>query len=363
MLSAAIYNTVYLLIVIVMSILVMRRYDFVFISNREEGAIIHNSIAWALTFFLIIFIGFRPLSGKTFVDMGGYAVNYRIFYWGKPFHFTWNTNNIAFDNLFAFFGSQMIPVEYFFLFLATIYFVCMTLACKKLFPNDLLLSLLVYLGAFSTFSYGTNGMKAGAAASIFLLAIVNRENKWIAITFLLIAFGFHHSMAAPIAVYIICVFFRDRHYFLYGWMACLIAAALHITFFQELFAGFTDEHGAGYLAVEEEGLHVSGFRPDFIIYSAVPIFLGNYLIRKYEIEDEDYNFLWNLYTGTNAIFLLCTYGTYINRIAYLSWLMYPFVLLYPFLNADLGMHQNRYLKYAVYGHLSFTLFMTFIFYA
>lgn len=363
MLSAALYNTVYLLIVLVMTLFVMTRYASVDITNQDRGVAVNDWSAWILTLFFVFFIGFRPVSGRYFSDMTNYNVNYIALFWGKPFHFKWDTNNIIFDNLFAFSGSQMVPVEYVFLSLASIYFICMTMACKKMFVNDLLLSLLVYLGAFSTFSYGTNGMKAGAAASIFLLAIAYRESKWIAIIFLLISLGFHHSMAAPIAVYIISVFFKDRRYFLYGWIACLIAAALHITFFQELFAGLTNEHGAGYLVVEEEGKHVSGFRPDFIIYSAVPIFLGNYFIRKYEIEDEDYNFLWNLYTGTNAIFLLCIYGTYINRIAYLSWLMYPFVLLYPFLKADLGMHQNRYLKYAVYGHLGFTLFMTFVYYA
>lgn len=363
MLAAALYHTVYLLMVLGITFFVMQRYATVEFSVREDRATIHNSIAWALTLFLVFFIGFRPISGRYFVDMRGYAINYKALFWGKDFHFTWDTNNIIFDNLFAFMGSVEIPVEFVFFMLACFYFVGITLACRKLFPKDVLLSLIVYLGAFSTFSYGTNGMKAGVAASIFLLAIAYRENKWLAITFLLISLGFHHSMTAPIAVYVICLLVKERQLFLYGWLACLLMAAFKITVFQELFAGLTDEHGAGYLAVEGEDKRVSGFRPDFIIYSAVPIFVGNYLIRQFEIEDDDYGFLWKLYTGTNAIFLLCTYGSYINRIAYLSWLMYPFVLIYPFLNADLGDYHYRYLKYAVYGHLGFTLFMSFIYYA
>ncbi len=362
MLSAALYQTVYLLLVFGLTVLVMQRYAIVDFTEREDRPVFHNRIAWILTLFFVLFIGLRPISGRYFLDMASYDINYRALFWGKPFNFVWDTNNIVFDNLYAFCGSQRIPIVFVFLMLACIYFVCMMIACKKLFPKDALLSLLVYLGAFSTFSYGTNGMKAGAAASIFLLAIAYRENKWLSVVFLFVSFGFHHSMAAAIAIFIVSMFVKDRRFFLYGWIICLILAALHITYFQEIFAGFTDEQGAGYLAVEGEK-RVSGFRPDFIIYSAIPVFLGNYLIRKFEIEDDDYTFLLNLYTGTNTIFLLCTYGIYINRIAYLSWLMYPFVLIYPFLNADLGDYHNRYLKYTVFGHLGFTLFMSFMYYA
>lgn len=363
MLPAALYHTFFLLIVLGITFYAMQRYATVDFFDQERTVVFHNRIGWILTLYLVLFIGLRPISGRYFSDMRGYAISYMSFYWEKPFQFKWDTNNFIFDNLITFLGSHTIPIEYLFVLLASIYFVCMFVACKKLFPNDALLSLLVYLGAFSTFSYATNGMKAGVAASIFLLAIAYRENKWLAITLLLISIGFHHSMIAPVAVYVICLLVKERQYYLYGWLACLLMAAFKITFFQEFFAGLTDEHGAGYLSVEGEGKRVSGFRPDFIIYSAIPIFVGNYLIRKFEIEDDDYSFLWKLYTGTNAIFLLCTYGSYINRIAYLSWLMYPFVLIYPFLNADLGDYHYRYLKYAVYGHLGFTLFMSFIYYA
>ena len=219
------------------------------------------------------------------------------------------------------------------------------------------------MGAFSTFSYGTNGIKAGAAASIFLLAIAYRDNKWLCISFLVASLGFHHSMAAPIAVFVMAYFVKDSRYFLFAWILSLVLAALHVTYFQELFAGLTDKQGAGYLSLESHGIRwVSGFRPDFILYSAIPIFLGYHIIRKYDIEDELYGFMWNIYTGTNAIFLLCTYGTFINRIAYLSWLMLPFVLLYPFLHCDLGENHYRFLRYVVYGHLGFTLFMSFVYY-
>lgn len=359
MLSAALYQTVFLLIVLGMTVLVMQRYALVDFTEREYGPVFQNGIAWALTLFLVFFIGLRPISGRYFVDMANYTKNYKGLLWGKSFHFSWDSDNFIFDNLFALFGAQKIPIEYFFLLIACIYFVCMAVACRKLFPNDVLLSLLVYLGAFSTFSYGTNGIKAGAAASIFLVALAYKDNLKVCIPLLWVSLGFHHSMLVPVVAFAIAFFFRNPKYCFYAWLLCLLLAAAHITSFMEYFSGFTDEHGAGYLNtnVKNTVLYVSGFRPDFILYSAVPIFLGYYYIQKEKIISDTYNFLWRVYTLTNCVFLLCTYGTFINRIAYLSWLMLPFVLLYPVLYCKEEAFQLRNLRYAVYGHLGFTLLM------
>lgn len=356
------YQPIYLLIVTILTYITCQRYS-VWYSDEEErnAAVSQPRYAGMLAIFMTFFIGLRPIRGH-FVDMWNYKVDYMTFNYGKPFKFTWDTDNFLFDNLMSWLGSNRVDITYFFLFVAVIYFGLMFLACRKLFPNDTLLSFLVYLGALSTFSYGTNGIKAGAAASIFLLALAYRDVWWKAGIFLILSLGFHHSMAAPIAIFIIAYFVKERKYFLLIWIVALIMAALHITFFQEIFAGLTDEQGAGYLQVTDKIRAVSGFRPDFILYSAIPIFLGNYIMQKYEIESDEYDFLWNVYTLTNAIFLLCSYGSFINRIAYLSWLMYPFVLIYPFLKADLGYYQNRYLQYVVFGHLGFTLFMDFIYY-
>ena len=140
-------------------------------------------------------------------------------------------------------------------------------------------------------------------------------------------------------------------------------SALHITFFQTLFAGFTDEGGAGYLLVDEETTKVRiGFRPDFILYSAVPLYLGYLMLNKYKYQSDTYSFLLRLYIMTNSMWMLCMYAEFNNRIAYLSWFMYPFVLLYPVISRERNQIQRKYFRWVVYGHLAFTLFMTFIYY-
>lgn len=362
---ASLYQYFYLIIVIIMTFSIMSSYCGCGYIKTANQNISNRTGLFFTALCFIMAIGLRPMS-RYFVDMLNYNTDYIVFHYGTPFTFNWNLDNFLFDNLFAWMGSMMFDIRLFFLLIAAIYFGCMAWACAKIFPYNSLLAFVVYLGAFSTFSYGTNGIKAGAAASIFLLALAYRKNKLLVVFFLCVSLGFHHSMMAPIVAFVMAYFYRKPKVYLWGWIVCLILAAAHVTYFMSLFSGYTDEQGAGYLAAGRLQEGVSGFRPDFILYSAVPIFVGYNLIKKKYIESDFYNFLWCTYTMTNCVFLLCTYGTFINRIAYLSWLMYPIVLLYPFVNTDWAEHpktSNRYLKYAVYGHLAFTVFMAFVYYA
>lgn len=355
------YQYIYLLIVLLMTVNYFNEYKKYGAHLRYGQRNVSLGAGWIITIILVLFIGLRPIS-SAFSDTVQYAQTYQYFQ-NQPFAFDWNVDNKIFDNLFIGCSSFGIPISVFFTIIAFFYFFGIFQACKKIFPNAPMLSYVVYLGAFSTFSYGTNGIKAGAAASIFLVALSYKDNLKVCIPLLWVSLGFHHSMLVPIVAFVVAYFFKKPKWYLYGWLFCLLLAAAHITYFQSLFSGFTDEHGARYLVAGGKDAAVSGFRPDFILYSAIPIFIGYYLITKRYIQSEYYNFLWCTYTLTNCVFLLCTYGTFINRIAYLSWLMYPFILLYPFVNAYWSNRQSRYLRYVVYGHLGFTLFMDFIYYA
>lgn len=366
-LTAQLYQTVYLLFALFLTYIVMQQYSMKRLEQDEKSQYRNREGLYSviiLTIVITIFIGLRPID-RAFVDMFDYAENYKYFL-GDIYEFTWNFDNFLFDNLFAWMCSMRFDVSLFFLLIAIIYFGGIAWASMKMFPNDTLLAFVMYLGAFSTFSYGTNGIKAGAAASIFLVALAYRNNLKVCIPLLWVSLGFHHSMLAPIVAFVMAYFVRKPKWFLYGWLFCLILAAAHITFLMNLFAEFIDEHGAEYLVsgVENAVEKVSGFRPDFIIYSSVPIIFGYYMIINKNIQSEYYSFLWRTYTLTNCVFLLCTYGTFINRIAYLSWLMYPFVLLYPVINIQWSnkRFQFKLLKRVVWWHLLFTLFMDFIYY-
>ena len=76
-----------------------------------------------------------------------------------------------------------------------------------------------------------------------------------------------------------------------------------------------------------------------------------------------YKNLLNLYLCLNGIWMLCMYAAFTNRIAYLSWFLYPIVLVYPFLQEDWGKGRYRTFSMVMLGHLGFTLFMSIVYYA
>ena len=358
LIPAQYYEPLYLLIVTVLSFLFFSGYRYT--SNdslglRDQG--VHGGFIICL--FMILFIGTRPIS-EVFVDMTQYVgILYRE--GGLPFKFDWQEDNIIYNNLMYYFASINFPPILFYILIAGIYYGCVYWACRIMFPNTSSLAFVVFLAAFSSFSYGTNGIKAGAAASVFILAIAYKKKLLFSLILVLLSIGIHHSMVLPAVAYICVLLYHKPIVYLLFWLFCLFIAAAHITSFQNLFAGLADEKGARYLTATDGFL--TGFRLDFILYSAMPIVVGWYSIYKKRIQSDFYQILLCLYVLINGVWMLCMYAEYTNRIAYLSWALYPFVLIYPVLN-KLSWAGNKYRAFRIiaYLHLGFTLFMETVYY-
>lgn len=359
MISSRLYYPIYFLIITIATI--STRVGSPLKSKTSGGKSGSTFAATLLCVFLVLFIGFRP-AGRIFTDMSNYYLAWQRNL-NEPFSFHFNTTNIIFDNLFLAMSSAGLSITTFYLLMAMIYFSCMLKACKKMFPAQTLFAFLVCLAAFSTLSYATNGIKAGVAASIFLLAIAYQKKLLLSIVFAALSYGFHHSMELPIIAFYAVRLFKNPKYYFYFWVLCLIISLLHIQSFMNFFASLGDEQSAVYLVdTGEDWFGGGGFRIDFVIYSFIPILIGIVLINKYRVSDKGYICLLNTYTLCNAVWLLCMYAAFTNRIAYLSWLMYPIVLIYPFLKLKINVRQFVTVKNIAYMHLLFSLFMFFVYY-
>lgn len=368
MILAEYYKYIYVILVSILTILTGYNLSSIQKENVRKSTI----KGLVLMILLIIFIGMRPVS-EVFADMRQYTGTYFTLFGGTEFNFTLLTDNIIYDNYIMYCACHYVDPTFFYTSISLIYFGCIFLSCKKLYPNCPFEAFLVYLAGFSTFSYATNGIKSGAAAAIFLVAFAYRDKVWLSILLALISYGFHHSMQLVVVSYLVVLVFHNPKYFLVIWFISLALAAMKVQLFQGFFADITDDKGAGYLEVaesEEEAEQLentgfrTGFRLDFIIYSVVPILLGWWLIKRREIESRTYELLWCLYTLANSIWLLCIHANYTNRIAYLSWFLYPFVLIYPFAKFNWNdTSQFTMYRTVVICHLAFTLFMTFVYYA
>lgn len=347
------YYDIYLILVTLFSVINISKFN-VYKTNKSD-----KLVAFIICTIFVIFLGTRPIS-PVFVDMPHYFGLYNR--WSGPFTFNYDTQNLLFDNIECYLASiQFDPTLHYVLF-AAIYYGCILIASNKFFPDNVTISFLCYCAAFSTFSYCVNGYKAGSAAALFLVALAYRNKVWLSILLGIISCGFHHSMIMVLCSYAVVLCFKNSKYYFVLWIFSFLCAATHITLFQNFFGNFLnnngDEHGAGYLI----GATGSGFRLDFILYSAMPILVGYYAIYKKNIESQMYNTLLNLYLMTNSMWMFCMYANFTNRIAYLSWFMYPIVLIYPLFKENWSNNQYKIAKKIAYAHLGFTIFMQVIYY-
>ena len=367
MIPAQSYYTIYLILVTIITLITYFKYDkrngnitYPLNKRKKDGTFI-------LAILMVLFIGYRP-ANFVFVDMMNYITFYHALYEGNVFVFDKEAENLIFDNYLAWVGSKYLGTSFFFVSIAAIYFICTYIACRRMFPRDTLAAYLVFLAAFSTFSYGTNGIKAGAAAAIFLMALSYRDNLKICIPLIIASWGFHHSMIMPIIAFILTFIYKNSKVYFVAWFLCLLIAIFHITFFQQLFADILSDSGnsgANYLNEQNDdwGGRI-GFRIDFVIYSTMPILVGYWAVYRKKLQlSKLYTCLLNLYMALNGTWLLCMYANFTNRIAYLSWFLYPIVLIYPYLNENWGPSRYKTFSRVMLAHLGFTLFMKFIYYA
>lgn len=363
MLNPELYYTLYLTVVTIYTILLSKRYNALPDSRLSGKFVSPNLSSILLTGIMVLFIGLRPRH-RVFVDMSNYNTSFEVLR-GQAFEWDFDRTNRVFDNFMYYMATNGYNITIFFFIMAAIYFIGIYVSSRKLFPKDTLYAIIIYLAAFSTFSYATNGIKAGAAAAIFLCAIAYHNNKMICSGLLLLSIGFHHSMIMPVVAFALCYFYRNPKIYLIGWAVSLLIALAHITYFQNLLGSMADESGAGYLTMEgvnEYALYITGFRLDFVFYSFFPIASGYYAIFKCGYKSKFYDWIYCTYLLSNAVWMLCMYASFTNRIAYLSWLMLPVVLVYPFFDKQFVKNQYKKLNVVAWAHLGFTIMMQVVYY-
>lgn len=359
MIPAELYLTIFLYTVIILTFLTLsgvgQSYRQIERGNRNVFVTVVISVLCA------VWIGFRPVSGFYFGDMSTYAYMYSMMQQGiePPADGEWVWNR------FMYICAQYMDVSDFFTIVALAYFGFTLWTCKRLTPNNVLLSMLICMGAFSFFTYCTNGIRNGTACSLMLLAVSymtkKTSDKIVAALIAFVAFNIHHSTGLPILMGFISYYFIKSFKWAYVfWLLSiaisLVAGETVTSFFASL--GFDDR--LNYLTIEADAGTFShtGFRWDFLAYSMMPIVLGYYIIYRRGIRNSTYEFLLNTYTLSNAFWVMVIRASYSNRFAYLSWFLYPIVLAYPLLKIDVWHdRQGKALKAVTLAHVGFTWFM------
>lgn len=267
--------------------------------------------------------------------------------------------------------SKVMDVHAFFTIVEAGYIFFALWGLKRIFHNNTWGAWLFFIGAFSFFSYGTNGIRNGLACSIVILAFsfLMADQKWekvVGVAWCLIAISVHKSTLLPCAAMVTSLFVRNPKVSVGLWIFAIALYLVAGNAIADLFAslGFDDrmtsyENSAERYAQE----YKSGFRADFLLYSAMPIWLGYEVLVRKKVESKYFPVLFNTYIFANAFWVMVMGAAYSNRFAYLSWFMYPLVLAYPCLQLDVwGSRQGKVAGNIMLAHIGFTLFMTFIYY-
>lgn len=334
------------------------------ISSKAESAkdVLRGNKSLAPSFLLciilIIFIGGRPIT-YSFGDTPMYAHLYNV---------TTETDTSS-ESLFFWIILTCKPfmdASGFFTVVAAGYFGFMLWGCIKLMPNNIWVALLITLASYSFFSYGTNGIRNGLACSLVILGLSfmakDKKQQIIGLAICFTATFIHRSTALPFLMSIVALYAIRNFKIAYSfWIASIVISLILGNSVANLFAamGF-DDRLSGYMNNTDnlDQFSHTGFRWDFLLYSAMPIVLGYYIIIKRGIRNRTYEFLLNTYILSNAFWVMVIRAAFSNRFAYLSWFLYPIVIAYPLLRLPIWKtNQGKRLNQIMMANIGFTYIM------
>ena len=368
MIPVANYTTVYyvalcvILIAFFLPRLIVKSVDF-------NSRIALNVFTFTILATTILFIGLRdPLGAfEYFGDTRAYTRTFQEIKFGNRTEFTKDVGFYMFMKWIASFAS----VQWFYLISAFIYVYLPYLTFKKWFRENAIYVLIAFVVSMSFLAFGINGLRNGLASSIFLFSLRYFDKKWVMYTLMLLSITFHKAMLLPFLAFLGSGFFiKSEKKALVFW---LITIPLSIFFrgileniAQLIFSDesiIQDKRAVIYFSKEAESLkYETGFRIDFVLYSAVAIFIGYWAVIKKGLTNPLYRQLFRTYVIANGIWILLIYAPYTNRIAYLSWFLMPILLTVPFISEIKSHISNNKQKliYVIYGSLLFTLIMELI---
>lgn len=356
---ATLYQPLFLMLIAVLCIFVGGRY----FSSRGYTLQVEGSnvlFPFLLCSVVVFWIGLRPVN-PCFGDTISYALSYKLSS-GGVWDVDW-TREWVWGLLMNSCKNAGFSVNGFFLVVEIGYVLSVFWAVKRMMPENTLLGLLFVFASLSYFTYGVNGLRNGLACHLVLLALtfILSKNYPAGIVLCLMALGIHRSVMLPIAAMIAGIFLcKDPKYSIYFWVASIfvsLAAGGAVTsFFASL--GF-DDRMSSYTDASNDmsGFSRTGFRWDFLLYSAMPVWMAWYVCVKKQVADRWYNLIATIYCLSNSFWIMVIRSSFSNRFAYLSWFIYPLVIAYPLANLPVWEDQDKKIGVILLAYCGFTLFM------
>ncbi|MGV8092860.1 MAG: EpsG family protein [Mangrovibacterium sp.] len=339
--------------------------SFLYTANNLNNINICKRSSSGIIFFLLVlplslFLGFRPISGA-FGDMSNYEEYFSLLSSGKVSLF--HGSDILFVKYIQL-CTKIMDVKAWFFITTFITIVLQYWAIKRLFPTSVYILLLASVCSLTFYGSIVNGIRIGMAMSVFLIGLsFYKKQYWMFLIFL-VSVGLHKSMILPSFASVLAIYYTNTKYYIYSWFLAVAISLASSSVLSDVFnwIGFIDVRLDSYLfsTVDPSKFSYTGFRYDFLTYSIVPILLGYYTQKRHNLEKyhQLYAFLLNTYIAANAFWVLIIEANYSNRFASLSWILWPFVTIYPILYISQNKYRNMMVLLIIFGELAVTYFIS-----
>lgn len=263
-----------------------------------------------------------------------------------------------------------LDVSTYFTIVAFLYVLTGLWAVKRFVPTSPWLGMLFLIGSAFFFPYGTNGLRNGLACNLTLMVIAYAldERYTKAVITAILAVSFHKSVLLPLASAAAAMtFIKKTDHALVVWIASIIFSLFFSGFFTSLVSSIgIDDRLSLYLNAElvseragEASVGETGFRWDFLAFSAIPI-AYIYYINSRGVRDGWFNVLSVTYLLSNSFWILLIRATFSNRFAYLSWFLMPVIFVYPLCNMRAWQNQNHAAGIILLAYVTMTIIVSFI---
>lgn len=324
----------------------------------------NSAFGFAAVAMLIIYIGWRPVNPYYFGDTINYAIAFSQVQASAGTAKLFGNGEWLFNSAMKWFAGHG-DIHDFLLFCAAVYAGTLWIALVRIFGRNYFIPLVVCISMFTFWSYGVNGIRNGMASSIVILAMTYRRNLPVAIALAAAALGIHRSMMLTVGAAALAAVVSRPKLFLYGWLGSIVLSLAAGGKVSNLIAAsgvVGDDRFTGYLTHQEviDEFSRTGFRWDFLLYSAMPVLVGSYFIFKRKYADRFYVWIFNTYLITNAFWIIVIRAAFSNRFAQISWFIMPLVLIYPFVMKRFWDNQSAVIGWSVPLFYLFTFYSIYI---
>lgn len=342
----------YFLLIVVFFTFLKTRNDNI---KSEKNLQFIKSVGIFLIIFTVLYMGLRPISGRYFGDTGTYASYFTAYQNGAAIL----PGSDYLFHLFTQYCSKVMTVHVYFLICALLYIIPLYIVCKTWFKKYWGYAFLFLVVSFSFWAGGVNGVRSSIATSFILLAF-SRKRLSTKIFWFVLAVGFHKSMLLLVLSYALTLLVKSPKWYFYGWLSCIPLSLAAAGFWESLFAGLIEDDRVSYLTagnVGDDEFASTGFRWDFLLYSAAAVYAAFYFIYKKKFVDDNYFRLVSIYLTGNGFWILVIRANFSNRFAALSWFMMGIIIVYPLLKKNILNDQLKVIGSILVAYFAFTFFM------